>query len=381
MERLRDYDRDGSEEAFAELKCWIKVGKVSYQVAGALCRRGFACGVRTSGRRTPPTPVRRTFEFMARTKAKTGILAGAILFLAGGAATLVSGQSIPGPSAAAIARESKAAYAALSSYSDNGKSVGNTGSNTITTTFSIRLKRPALYRIDWTTTAAFFSSKGSVWSDGSGNFLRLEKGGQDWAAARPEKMKDRETALASATGVSSSAAATVPAEFFQQNWGDVLGLAAAESTRARREHDERIDGVNCYVLTYTVGPTRSHSHVLESKQHRKVPVPGFGKTKTTVWIGMKDHLIRQVRTTTEGVHYSSSQMEALMTDKDVKAILRGQKKAATPEAIAALRAQMKQVLDKEIVTTQTHENISVNPNLSASDFRERAGFEQEKAVR
>jgi ABC-type hemin transport system substrate-binding protein len=56
-----------------------------------------------------------------------------------------------------------------------------------------------------------------------------------------------------------------------------------------------------------------------------------------------------------------------------------QNKPATPEAVAAMRPQMKVIMkqvqatlksgfESGVVFTQTHENISVNEKLSPSDF-------------
>jgi serine/threonine protein kinase len=78
------------------------------------------------------------------------------------------------PTAQEIAGKSRDAYAALSSYSDSGAVVFDMGSQTITTTFNIRLQRPNLYRIDWTQDTGPNSIRGVVWSDGSGDHLQFD---------------------------------------------------------------------------------------------------------------------------------------------------------------------------------------------------------------
>ncbi len=94
----------------------------------------------------------------------------------------------------------------------------------------------------------------------------------------------------------------------------------------------------------------------------------IGTVTTTLWIGKRDHLIHQTRTTTEGASITPPQE----SDSDIKTILERQNKPATPEAIAALRTEletaMKQAQGVKFVFTQTHENISVNQKFSPADF-------------
>jgi hypothetical protein len=89
---------------------------------------------------------------------------------------------------------------------------------------------------------------------------------------------------------------------------------------------------------------------------------------TTLWIGKRDHLIHQTQTVMEGLTIRMPQE----SDSDLKTILERQNKPATPEAIAALRteleASMKLARSGTFVSTQTHENISLNQNFSPADF-------------
>ena len=61
-----------------------------------------------------------------------------------------------------------------------------------------------------------------------------------------------------------------------------------------------------------------------------------------------------------------------LSDSDIKKILERQNKPTTPEAMAALRTEMKKSTEslrgEKTVFTQTHENISVNKKFSPADF-------------
>jgi hypothetical protein len=103
-------------------------------------------------------------------------------------------------------------------------------------------------------------------------------------------------------------------------------------------------------------------------------VPDIGKpgtASTTLWIGKKDFLIHQTRT--KYVEKADSSDQAI--DEAIKKALKVQNKPATPEAIAAMRPQMKTImeqvktgLESGLVSTQTHENIIVNRKFSPADF-------------
>jgi transposase len=75
----------------------------------------------------------------------------------------------------------------------------------------------------------------------------------------------------------------------------------------------------------------------------------------------------------------SAQSTDRAIDEAIKKSLVAQNKPVTPEAVAALRPQMRVIMKQVqstlkttftagLETTQTHENISLNPALSPSDF-------------
>jgi hypothetical protein len=267
-----------------------------------------------------------------------------------------------------IAKQAGDTYAALSSYSDSGTAVTESGSGTSRTTFNIRLQRPDLYRIDWTharsdwQTGKPFASKGAVWSDGYENY-RVAAGDGQKTNAEPQTVNGMQQALAYAGAVSGSGVESIPATFFNQGWGDDLGAAAMGRSELKREGDEQVDGVGCYVFSSRIDSA-------SFADHGKLPnnMGKAGIVSTTFWIGKRDHFIRQIRTISEGMSVTLPPQ----TDANIKAILEAQNKPATPEAIAAWRTQMdtmmKQAQGTKFVFTQTHENISVDQTFSSLDF-------------
>ena len=254
-----------------------------------------------------------------------------------------------------IITDSQDAYAALSSYSDTGRTLQTVGSQTITNTFKIRLARPNLYRIEWSQAVApSFTNGGVVWSAGDGDFTVMTRNGQPIINQR--KNKDMETTLSSATGVSGLASAAIPGTFFKQNWGKVLNPT---SITLQKKADEKVNDVDCYVVSSSNGPNAGQG------------VAGQNTT-TTLWIGKLDHLIHQTQIVIEAASVKLPQF----SDTDLRNILQEQNKQVTPEAIAALRKQLEattkqaQALVKsgEIIYTQTHENIVLNKKFLPADF-------------
>jgi RNA polymerase sigma factor (sigma-70 family) len=325
------------------------------------------------------TLVKGTMKMMTWLKLKFAAGVGMAALLAGGAATVAISQTSSSDKLTAqeIAGKSRDAYAALSSYSDSGTVVFEIAGQNTTNTFNIRLQRPNLYRIDWTQGTGL---TGVVWSGGSGDYLLIMPGvpatpgalaaitaaGQE-KNSKPQRMQNMKTALASAMGLSGSAASTIPGAFFNQDLGDVF-VAPVASGRypLQKEKDGKVGDVDCYVV----------SSVLDMS---KVPDKGKpGTASTMLWIGKRDFLIHQCRTKyVEKVDSSAPSDQAI--DEAIKKSLEMQNKPATPEAIAVMRPQMKAIMkqvqstlksgfESGVVFTQTHENISVNEKFSPADF-------------
>ncbi len=305
---------------------------------------------------------------MTQLKVRRTLGVGAAVLLAAATAPVTPSQAAQPEqlSAQEIAAKSRAAYAALSSYSDSGQATSEMAGRTTAVTFHTRLQRPALYRIDWAQGAPL-KGEGVVWSDGSGNYLRTTGAGQEQATqARP--MPSLKKALVEAAGLSFSAAATVPGAFFNQDTGDLVLLPVFSGRYPlNKEPDAKVGDVDCYVVSCVRN---------NSKQPGKAKP---GTTSTTLWIGKKDFLIHQCRSK----HVENVDTSGLPTDQAVdeaiKKSLEMQHKPVTPEAIAAMRPQMRTIMKQVqgtlksgfasgLVYTQTHENIVVDKKLSPADF-------------
>lgn len=321
------------------------------------------------------TLVKGTMKIMTWMKIKFAIGVGMAALLVGGVVTVAISQNSSDDKLTAqdIAGKSRDAYAALASYSDSGTVVYQIGSQQITTAFNIRLQRPNLYRIDWTQTGGISTTKGMVWSDGSGNYsLMGDPMGVNVPGQKPKlkQMPDMKTALTLATGLSGSAASTIPGAFFNQDLGDVF-IAPVASGRypLQKEPDAKVSDVDCFVVSSVL----DFSKIPDNKGKP-------GTASTTLWIGKRDFLIHQCRTKyVEKMDSSASSDQAI--DEAIKKALQAQSKPATPEAIAAMRPQMRAIMkqvqgtlkssfESGVVFTQTHENIVVNRKFSPADFEE-----------
>ncbi len=297
----------------------------------------------------------------AKLKLAIGITAG-ILF-AGGAVTVAVSQISGGNSLTVpeIAKQTQDAYAALTSYSDTATGTSEGGGQTSETTCTIRLQRPKQYRVEWASNGGLYQSKGLVWSDGGANYEVMDAADK-FSAAQPTTAHDMQMAFAFATGVSGGAASTVPGAFFKLNFGDKLGIFATGRTETKRQTDEKVGGVDCYVVVSVLDATK-----LKVPKSAAVDVKNLGTSTTTLWIGKNDHLIRKARTTTAGMSAAIK-----FTDESLKVQLERQKKPVTPENLAALRAEMEnsmaQMKNSSFAFTETHENIVVNQKFSPADF-------------
>ena len=296
--------------------------------------------------------VKGTIKIMTWSKYKMAIITGASLIMVA-AVTTVAVSHTAELTPQDIIKQTQGSYDGLKSYSDSGTVMATVAGSTVTTAFNIRLQRPNYYRIDWTQTSGPMMTKGIVWSDGTGNFQSMALPAQE-NNAKVQKMKDMRDALSSAAGISSQASYTLPAIFFNQNWGNILKSAGQAS---ERQKDATVNGVDCYVLSGSMGTGNSRK----------------AKTTTTFWIGKEDHLIHQTQTTIEKIPAPPVRQ---LTDTDIKKLLEAQNQPATPEAIAKFRTNFEQMLKEDrkilasgpVVFTQTHENIVLNRTFSPSDF-------------
>jgi RNA polymerase sigma factor (sigma-70 family) len=364
LEKLRKFfTKRGVTHSAAIIAGAVSVNSVQAAPAG-LAATATATAVKgTTISATITTLVKGTLKIMAYTKLKLAIGITAGILLAGGAVMVAISQTSSDDkwTPQEIAKESQDAYAALSSYSDSGTIVVEGSGENTKTTFNIRLQRPKFYRVDWKSTGGLYTAAGVVWSEGKGDFLvsgPVERVKSD----QPQRMNDMQQAFAMAMGVSSSAA-TIPATFYKQNYGDVLGVPAMGRSQLKKEGDEKVGDVDCYVFSSMIDPAK-----LPNKGELPNNTGKVGTVTTMFWIGKQDHLIHQTRQTMEGMSIAMPRQ----SDDSIKTILERQNKPSTPEAVAAWRTQMdtmmKQAQGAKFVFTETHENISVNQKFSPADF-------------
>ena len=183
------------------------------------------------------------------------------------------------------------------------------------------------------------------------------------AGATPQKMPNLKSALSTAAGGSWSASTTIPDAFFNREIGDIfIGPLFSGRCPLVREKDQKVGGVNCYVV----------SGELDLSKLPNAEKPG--SETATLWIGKEDLLIHQSRTRYKEKMDTSPTATDKAIDEAIKQSLEAQKKPVTPEAIAAMRPQMKAIMkqvqstlksgfESGIVFTQTHDHIVVNEKV------------------
>ena len=262
------------------------------------------------------TLVKGTMKTMTWIKIKFALGVSVAALLAGIATTVAISQTSNSDDLAAqeIIKKSQDAYAALTSYSDEGKEVGSVGASDVAPhTFSIKLARPNLYQIKWTQDLGFYSQTGVVWSAGNGDYLKMQQ------VSKPAKYPNTDGALSAAMGISGGASGVVPKTFFNLKSGTFGAMQSAT-----KKPDEKIGGTDCYVLTQSKG----------------------GRTET-LWIGKQDFLIRQIENDT-----SAAVLKAMVEDQAKK----------HPEM------HLPTTVGGDVKSVQTHENISANQKFSPADF-------------
>jgi RNA polymerase sigma factor (sigma-70 family) len=268
---------------------------------------------------TLTTLIKATMKTMTWLKLKFALGATVVALIAAGGASVAISQNHPGEkfTAQQILQKSKNAYAALTSYSDEGTSASTVGTNSVAPhVFSIRMARPNLYRIQWKQDSGFFVSTGLVWSAGHGDF-------QQTTAVPPRQERDMQEAFSNAAGISGGSTMSVPAMVFDINTRNQLPWAMQNATRLP---DEKIGRENCYVLTRS-----------------------SGERITTIWIGKRDLLIRQIQHDT-----SAAGLKATLNAEAKK-----RRQFPTPVSNAVLG-------DSQSI--ETHTKIAVDQPFTEKDF-------------
>jgi hypothetical protein len=204
-----------------------------------------------------------------------------------------------------------------------------------TCTFSIRLARPELYRIEWEQRLPNFVTKGALWSSGQGHFLLIP--GQ----ADRQQAKDLSTALAMGTGISGGAANTIPSTFFALDHSPLKTLSGATLVR-----DESFEGDPCYVIN--------------GRAAHRIGV--------TVWISKKSGLVRQVQT-----DYDGPMEMPEISDEEVKKVLESMNRDQTAEAVELMKEQLqsaRKMMSRGLTgySKEVHRGIKIDEPLPTAEF-------------
>ncbi|MFI5351569.1 MAG: outer membrane lipoprotein carrier protein LolA [Candidatus Binatales bacterium] len=255
------------------------------------------------------------------------------------------------PSVSDFLSQVQATYDKMQTYSSVGDITSNIsmpglGREELHYTFSIKLARPHLYRIEWEEHAPNMIMRGAAWSAGDGDFITMP--GQ----ASPAQPKDVSTALAMATGVSGGAASAIPAIFFGLSSDS---LKPAKDATFRQDAD--IEGDPCYVITTKTG--------------------AFG---VTMWISKKSKLLRQIRD-----DFNGPMKIPQMNDEDARKVLQSMGQMPTAAAIKRVKAQMasaQSMMSSRMTgfSIQVQGQIVVNATLRKADFTPRAVSESKWPV-
>jgi RNA polymerase sigma factor (sigma-70 family) len=273
--------------------------------------------------------VNGTLQFLINAKLKLAIgLSAGMLLLVGAGAVFLSRDRVDkttDPVAEEILNKVFEKYATLSTYSDNGRTFTGLATNT----FSIKLGRPDLYRMEWDAVGGLGIS-GAGWSAGDGHLLFFT--GPGWKdTQRYSRMKGLGEAFGFYGNISGGAAMTIPPVFFGKSVSDGFGLLALSSNFLKRE-DAKIGDIDCYVLT---------GHL---KARRDIPI--------SLWIGKNDLLIHEIQRTT----LDPDPITLPTNSPEFKTLLN--------IAGALFHARTR----KPVVHTEVHENIVVNQPIPKESF-------------
>jgi outer membrane lipoprotein-sorting protein len=221
----------------------------------------------------------------------------------------------------AVAQKSLDAYAALTSYSDTGQTVESGAGQTNRTTFSIRMQRTNLFKVQWILTGGNQTNTGTWWADGHPLFSPDDTCLLTSAAGQPANTRPVIVSIPFAIPIVNEASgeATIVPQLFlnmEPSMGNILASLAANEWNSGGSKTELTEGktgdVDCYLITITQEGSRSNN-----SKWRNVRRLGIGK---------RDYLLHQFQ---------------FVSDNPDRTV------------------------------TQIHENILVNQKYSAADFQEK----------
>jgi hypothetical protein len=239
-----------------------------------------------------------------------------------------------------------AAYDALQSYTSEGTIVSDidtgAGKTNIETSFSIKLKKPNLYRISWEQKLGFpgMTQTGAVWNDGKQPYLFMG------IAKTYSKISDDQMAIASATGISGGAAHTIPSMFLAVYQGNSNPFDRLKEPKVTGS--EKIEDDDCYVVSGSSAASKSE----------------------TFWISKKSHLIRKHSRSLEPPEGGGLEIPE-MTDEQLEQAIKAVGQEVTDETKATMKKMMKQARESagkiKGTSTELHTKIA-SPELAEKDF-------------
>lgn len=242
-----------------------------------------------------------------------------------------------------------ATYQAMPSYQSAGtvESKIDTGSNKIhtQTSFTMRLKKPNQYLVQWTQKnmpAPSAGQHGAVWSDGEQPFLYIG------AMKAYGKMGSDEMALGGAMGISGGCVYTIPALYLAVFKDQPHPFTRLQEPKI--ETSEKIGDEECHVI--------SGASTISKKE--------------TFWISKSRFLVLKYCRSLEPPDGGVTIPE--MTDQQVAEALQGLGQEVTAESMKKMRAMMEksktlfETAQMKGSMTELHEKVS-SPELKKEDFQ------------
>jgi outer membrane lipoprotein-sorting protein len=205
----------------------------------------------------------------------------------------------------------------------------------IKTDFTLLIQKPDLFLVTWSQNMGFIKQDGFVWNAGEGAYLYM---GMKKSYA---KLKDNQTALASATGISGGVANTMPSLVLQVN------NVYSSFKNPKLVKEEKVEGEECYVIS------------CENKHLSMI-----------FWISKKRYIFIQIQNII-GKKDLTSKMN--LTDEQLKESLKSMGQKPTKENIARMKKTMERAkeMTKSIKgsMTETYKNIVINKKYPKTDFK------------
>ena len=185
------------------------------------------------------------------------------------------------------------------------------------------------------------SQAGAVWSDGTQPYLYME------LSKAYSKMSNDAMALASATGISSGAASTIPSLFLSA-FGEPQSRLFDVLQGVRLTGIEPVEGEDCYVITGSSATS----------------------TKETFWISKSAYMIRKYAHSLESPKAMAAPPEP--TDQQMEDAIKSMGLKVTPERKAEMKKMNKEAADTlktplKGTSTEIYTKVGT-PKLTKEDF-------------